>query len=180
MNTAQNGKGDKVANDFRTEQWENSKLWYQNDVSEIGEITVKSGDATANGQILVPVKKENEMEEIKFRAWKNRCGFAYFKLGSNPVWNGEYNKNHGYYFTCISEADAIEQFTGLKDKNGKDIYVGDKLWTGDTLLGDVIFSDGSFRIFDPISNDVDSPICWDRTRRLEIIGNIHENAELLK
>ncbi|MHA1563300.1 MAG: YopX family protein [Promethearchaeota archaeon] len=104
------------------------------------------------------------MDDLKFRVWLGKR-FWFFDLST-----GFNNENKDV-------SSKPEQFTGLKDRSGNLIFVGDKLWTGDTLLGDVIFSDGSFRIFDPISNDVDSPICWDRTRRLEIIGNIHEGEK---
>lgn len=62
------GKGSGVAQGYRTKQYEESKLWeniekkkqdewWQNDISEIGEVNVKAGDPLAAGQILIPTRK---------------------------------------------------------------------------------------------------------------------------
>lgn len=70
----------------------------------------------------------------------------------------------------------LMQFTGLKDKNGKEIYEGDILeyverdWNklkDLTVRCDVVFEDGAFKpSIDPENS--------------EVIGNIYENPELLK
>ena len=76
----------------------------------------------------------------------------------------------------------IEQDTGLKDENGKEIYEGDIV----TLNGEweeieysdcaiVTFEDGCFRVGDGYENEAGSYLSdW------RIIGNIHENPELIK
>jgi len=71
------------------------------------------------------------------------------------------------------------QFTGLKDKNGKEIYEGDLIGDKDCYV-EVIFKDGSFcnkGDFKPIIEWI-----WARKRKgieTEVIGNIYENPELL-
>ena len=75
------------------------------------------------------------MREIKFRAWnKNEGCFFYWNTsfafgGTDKVWG------------------KIEQFTGLYDKNGKEIYEGDicKVDDGDNIY-EVIFYMGGFRL----------------------------------
>lgn len=97
-------------------------------------------------------------------------------------------------------SDSIGQFTGLKDKIGKEIYEGDVIkhdlgiseWVGKKWI--VSFDMGAFQLitkgetaplsfvyhaFAAIDNGViDS---WDEYEsHLEVIGNIYENPELLK
>lgn len=74
-----------------------------------------------------------------------------------------------------------EQFTGLKDKNGKDIFEGDVQATYEHGTGNlkqaVVFDNGSFCVSHKFSliNELRG---WKRDY-LEVIGNIHENPELL-
>ena len=124
------------------------------------------------------------MREIKFRAWRKKCGFAWFRLGNNPVWNGEYNENHGYYFTSIEGVDAIDQFTGLQDKNGVDIYEGDivRISNG-SINGSYWFEKNRLIKFQKAAFNVPVFCIGEkqtRTHWCEVIGNIHENPELLE
>jgi len=75
--------------------------------------------------------------------------------------------------------ETVGQFTGLKDKNGVDIYEGDKLkcypgfgceW--EPRYGTVIYKEASFWIDLGGADFVFS----DRDEQIEVIGNIHETA----
>lgn len=86
---------------------------------------------------------------------------------------------------------SIGQFTGLYDKNGKEIYEGDIVLTPfiDPIFGDMVgedlcvkrqvkFNDGSFVVNE--GNGFIYLECFTRNNHIEICGNIHDNQELLK
>jgi uncharacterized phage protein (TIGR01671 family) len=109
------------------------------------------------------------MREIKFRAW----------LGGvmHPVWK---RVDDGVYETHPDI--KIMQYTGLKDKNGKEIYEGDiikettKDDKGEEIVSEVKFYDGIF--------GDDTMDGWTLKELVDefgayVIGNIYENPELL-
>lgn len=75
--------------------------------------------------------------------------------------------------------ETVGQFTSLYDKNGKEIYEGDILdFNG--LIIEVRFVRGVFALL--CNGDLDEELCGDCRTDLfaKIIGNIHDNPELLK
>ena len=77
---------------------------------------------------------------------------------------------------------VLVQFTGLEDKNGIEIYSDDivKAWTKDgaTLIGKVVIESDETVIE---TTDHQWPVAsFTVLDRLEVIGNSHENPELLK
>ncbi len=110
--------------------------------------------------------------EIKFKCWDN------LKMHYHPIITFF---QYGWNVCDVAKGDAILlQYTGLKDKNGKDIYEGDVFkYVLDDGFGDVteyteevIFNQGSF----DLDNCPLGAFCSDG----EVIGNIYENPELLK
>lgn len=111
------------------------------------------------------------MREIKFRAW---TGNEMLIVGELTLFmDGHFNVNDEF---PISQGDLM-QYTGLKDKNGKEIYEGDI-----TSRGVITFSRGKFQgtYFDSKGNLEED---WEDdlylNKDIEIIGNIYENQELL-
>ena len=112
--------------------------------------------------------------EIKFRAWDGEKMVSpdYIHRSGNATWREN---------SCTENSSCVMQYTGLKDKN---------VWEADIIL------------FEPIDHSTDMPqkavveYCEKRAcfiahnsagliplhscRILEVIGNIHENSDLLK
>lgn len=88
-------------------------------------------------------------------------------------------------------SSTVGQYTGLKDKNGREIYGGDVVkkieTTGYTFEGEVVYEEYGFGIkpygfFSPLSKKGkydDGKSSFDYSVEYEIIGRIHENPELL-
>lgn len=124
------------------------------------------------------------MREIKFRAFYN--GRMEYMNNKTPAWLGDILSDPNFYNPT--------QYTGLKDRNGKEIYDGDiyALHTGKTPTKSSIFYQGyviknhdPFRGFDfetIWTNRVrkDDPIYRPNDRNCTVIGNIYETPELLE
>jgi hypothetical protein len=114
---------------------------------------------------------------IKFRTWdKIERKMLYFDL---------YNIN--CYFEDFNKAllDGLEfiLFTGLHDRNGKEIWEGDIVRDYNGETGKVIYGQASFvsELFPPWNWDPMCPVSFlGHGKRLEVIGNIYENPELLE
>ena len=117
------------------------------------------------------------MREIKFRVW-NINTHAYIDHESisyttvNNLIDGLSIKNSEYIYL---------QYTGLKDKNGKEIYEGDIVEDYIGGLCAVRYDVGDAGYY-PFSKPSDGGYEWDATDAdtSEVIGNIYENPELLK
>lgn len=123
------------------------------------------------------------MRELKVRAWykpyKQMCQVESLRFDGNGVYRVVLIEE-SFYDRRIVEADeiVIEQYTGLKDKNGTDIYEGDILIddTGEPVEYWVVkFSEGGF-----VGECTGVAESLFELTNLEVAGNIHEDSELLE
>ena len=117
------------------------------------------------------------MREIKFRAWnsidKKMVGWCSLK--------------HSFDAFIKSKHYELMQFTGLTDKNGVDIYEGDIVqghfydtdeWKD---IAGITYCDHRAKfVFNDGNGEQDAFIDDINTGTLEVIGNIHQNPELLE
>ena len=123
------------------------------------------------------------MREIKFRAWHipTKKMFDVYSWGKHIIFEIS-DDGVGTSPTLPAERDdcILMQYTGLKDRNGKDIYEGDILemrnvgWKY-TL---VKFHNGKFAFYTTETNYL-IPMIGQYWEEGKIIGNIYENPELL-
>lgn len=123
------------------------------------------------------------MRELKVRAWykpyKQMCQVESLRFDENGVYRAVLIEE-SFYDRRLVEADeiVIEQFTGLKDKNGTKIYEGDILIddTGEPIEYWVVkFADGGF-----VGECAGVAEALFELTNLEVVGNIHENPELME
>lgn len=123
------------------------------------------------------------MREIKFRVWDNGCNMYQEMAAMMNVHTGSVSD--------LPSRHILEQYAGLKDESGKEIYEGDIILydiqdhngTDHFYTGAVIYECGQFgckgenddywffhSLADIVADDLG----------IEILGNIHENGDLLK
>ena len=126
------------------------------------------------------------MREIKFRAWdkKNKAMFYPQELIQLDRVYAGYFDDSGCPKT--DENIILMQYTGLKDKNGREIYEGDivkyKGLLGRKKIGIVkyIEEEALFAIIENYTKDTLWSFDLSCADDLEVIGNIYENPELLE
>ena len=123
------------------------------------------------------------MREIKFRAWDNRnkkmrSGRDYY-LKPQPMPGESSACLYWLPEICFPEDLEIMQYTGLKDKNGVEIYEGDIVQHENGQISLVEWSDGDWGWLMKSIKNWNPKTSFNSTKD-EVIGNIYENKDLLK
>ena len=124
-----------------------------------------------------PELLENKLmnREIKFRVWDK-------KIKEFHYWDSVNQAYDNIFWKMVKDEDMpLMQYTGLKDKNGKEIYEGDIVDGHNDGFGIVVWgsSGWDYEFSDKNIVSMDEVCTW-FGNNATIIGNIHENPELLE
>ena len=94
---------------------------------------------------------------------------------NNPLGEHTYKSN-------IVDIETVGQWSGMLDKGGKRMFEGDIVMETDEewdeIISRVVFKLGTFSLEEKGCEDQIMPLC-DYLERKEIIGNVHDNPEIL-
>lgn len=134
------------------------------------------------------VKEGIRMREIKFRVWIKLTNKMYYTVQaggfSETVPRIFINDVAGWVNAWAdnkSDEGEIMQYTGLKDKNGNEIYEGDIVETEGVkfiIKYSTSYNEAYYAGYNIENKNMETATHLFNYKSLEIIGNIHENPEL--
>ena len=116
---------------------------------------------------------------------KDELGNEIVAIFEDVVKSEKYIKKEGRYilYYVPVNPETFGQYTRRKDKERNKIFEGDIVIIGEKLKAKVVYYDGAFRMqseFSPTPTDTTDMGYMMREFSVRIIGNIHDNPELLK
>ena len=125
------------------------------------------------------------MREIKFRAWvKDRKAIFEVILFDYVTKKVTYLLERVGHLLSIRDAKfndvELMQYTGLKDKNNKEIYEGDIVTLHNSRYKVIFNMEQARFVLRDDKFEIEIPFTNNNNERMEIIGNIYENSELIE
>nr|DAK34719.1 MAG TPA: YopX protein [Caudoviricetes sp.] len=123
----------------------------------------------------------------RYRAW-DKHEQKMFTNDELIIWNGNVYANDSKKLTCNNlkgwsiDDEYLMQSTGLKDKNGKEIFEGDivkmakDVYSKPTYYEVVRYRGGAYRL----ESKQHGCELWLRHTECEVVGNVYENKELME
>jgi len=127
------------------------------------------------------------MRELKFRVWDHKRQYFVNEKFDDVAMYIKFDGSLTFISTVGGEMKVkgeytVQQYTGLKDKNGKEFYEGDivKLFNDPDELYEVVYNDFDNDIVGFLLESDGGRGDWFDSRKREVVGNIFENPELIK
>ena len=138
-------------------------------------------------EILFRGKTPSQDEHFDDGEWKEGF-YTCFNGKEHRIYSGYAETDCGDYYPdwCNVRPETVGQYTGLTDKNGTRIFEGDilkyKSIKNENKIGYVMYGTGCFSVKNIYSENrpaIDI-VLFETKNEVEVIGNIHDNPELLK
>ena len=121
------------------------------------------------------------MREIKFRAWHKEKKIMGEVLGIDILHKEIFFSNEDV--DCYGHIDfkdiELMQYTGLKDKNNKEIYEGDIVTLHNNKYKVIFNTEEARFVLRDDEFEMNIPFTNNNNERMEVLGNVYENPELL-